>query len=172
MHAIVIVDLQRAFSIPPELIAKIERRAHSFPLRVFTRFENPAGSLFRRKLDLRSCPPGSRESELVLATRDDDLVFLKPRYGLTTDQVQELKSRGVTKALVCGIETDACVLAVAFSLFDNGVDCEIDPALCWSSTGLHEAALQIMREQFATAEEPANANNRANGAVTAGTVLP
>lgn len=160
MQAIVLVDLQRAFSIPPELVARIDARSRDFPLRVFTRFVNPPGSLFRRKLDLRACPPGSRESELVLAPGPDDVVFEKPRYGLTTAQIDELKERGVTKALVCGIETDACVLAVAFSLFDRGVDCEVDPTLCWSSSGLHEAALQIIREQFATADEPTGTGHR------------
>jgi hypothetical protein len=52
--------------------------------------------------------------------------------------------------LVCGVDTDACVLGVVFTLFDADVDCEIDPTLCWSSTGLHDTALKIFREQFGT----------------------
>ncbi|MEO6569342.1 MAG: hypothetical protein ABIO94_11320 [Opitutaceae bacterium] len=49
------------------------------------------------------------------------------------------------------MDSDACVLGVVFSLFDAGVDCEVDPELCWSSTGLHDVAMKIIREQFGTA---------------------
>jgi len=155
MKAIVIVDLQRAFPVPAPLVARIEARSRAFPLRVFTQFLNLKDSLFRRKLDRHSCPPGARESQLLLAPQPGDIVFKKPSYGLNAAQIQELKQRHVTKALVCGVDSDACVLGVVFSLFDSGIDCEVDPSLCWSSSGLHQAAMQIIREQFGTADEEA-----------------
>lgn len=150
MDAIIIVDLQKAFPIPPELLDKIEARSRTFPLRIFTQFINEPDSLFRTKLKRTSCSPGLPETELVLSTTEKDIVLEKRGYGLKDHQIERLKKAGVTKALVCGVDTDACVIGVVFSLFDAGIDCEVDRELCWSSTGLQEPALKIIREQFGT----------------------
>ena len=79
-----------------------------------------------------------------------DIVLDKRGYGLTAEQIEQLRAAGINKALVCGVDTDACVLGVVFTLFDAGIDCEVESQLCWSSTGLHHEALTIVREQFGT----------------------
>ncbi len=155
MKAIVVVDLQRAFPIPATLCTRIAERARVYPLRIFTRFVNPPGSLFRRVLDRHSCPPAAREAELLLEPQPGDLVLEKASYGFTSDQLAEIRRRGVDQALVCGADTDACVLAIVFSLFDHGIVCEVDPSLCWSSGRLQREALAIIREQFNTGWPPA-----------------
>jgi nicotinamidase-related amidase len=132
------------------VIKKIEDRSRDFPLRVFTKFLNEPDSLFCRKLKRSSCLPGSEERELLFKTTAKDIVIDKTGYGLTADQIEQLRAAGITKALVCGVDTDACVLGVVFTLFDAGIDCEVDPELCWSSTGLQDEALTIVREQFGT----------------------
>ena len=121
-----------------------------FQKRIFTRFINPPGSIFRTKLNRDVCAPGSDDCELILPPRAEDWVFDKPGYGLTPVQVAQLRDAGITQVLLCGIETDACILGVAFSLFDAQVDFQVEPDLCWSSVGLHEVALKIIRAQFAT----------------------
>ena len=150
MDAIIIVDMQKAFPVPREVIERIESRSQDFPLRVFTKFLNDPNSLFHRKLKRSSCLPGSPERELLLETTADDIVLDKTGYGFTAQQIDRLREAGIQKALVCGVDTDACVLGVVFTLFDAGIDCEVDPDLCWSSTGLQDAALTIVREQFGT----------------------
>jgi nicotinamidase-related amidase len=149
--AIIIIDLQRAFAVPEDLLDRIERESLYFPQRIFTKFINHPGSLFRTKLKRHLCAPGSEEAELILKVNHDDWTIEKPGYGLPSEQVKRIASAGIKKTLLCGVDTDACVLGVAFSLFDGGVDCEINPELCWSSAGLHHSALQIIREQFAAA---------------------
>jgi nicotinamidase-related amidase len=151
MDIIVIVDLQKAFPIPPALVQRIEEKSRDFPRRIFTQFINEPGSLFRTKLKRTSCLPNTKETELIITPRPGDWVIQKPRYSLPPREVERITSAGIRRALVCGVDTDACVLGVVFSLFDAGVDCEVDPELCWSSTGLHDAALGIIREQFGTA---------------------
>ena len=150
MDAIIIVDLQKAFPIPEELIRKIEERAKTFPRRVFTKFVNDTETLFYRKLKRTSCMRGLPETELVIETGAEDIVIEKRGYGLDADAIERLKAAGIKKALVCGVDTDACVLGVVFSAFDAGIDCEVERDLCWSSTGLQEPALKIVREQFGT----------------------
>lgn len=150
MDAIIIVDLQKAFPVPSDVIRRIEQRMKPFPFRVFTRFINPPDSVFRRRLGRQSCAPGAPDTELLLTPAKEDLVLEKPSYGLGADHVAALHGAGVRRALVCGVDTDACVLGVCFSLFDAGIECEVDPDLCWSSMGLHDVALKILRAQFGT----------------------
>lgn len=150
MDVIIIVDLQKAFPVPPEIIRKVEKRSQDFPLRVFTKFLNEPDSLFHRKLQRKSCLPGTAERELLIEAAPGDIVLDKRGYGFTAEQIELLRAAGIQKALVCGVDTDACVLGVVFTLFDAGIDCEVDPKLCWSSTGLQDEALTIVREQFGT----------------------
>lgn len=147
-EVLIIVDMQRAFPVPKRLVAAIDRYSQPFSLRVFTRFVNPEGSLFRKRMDMHACAPGSQDLDLLIEPRKGDLVFSKQGYGLTARHIGRLKKLGVKKAAVCGIETDACVLGVMFSLFDAGIDCQVKPGLCWSSTGLHRQGLKIIETQF------------------------
>lgn len=147
-EALIIVDVQRAFPVPPRIIAGIRRYSRRFDLRVFTRFVNPPGSLFRKIMDMHVCAPGSEDTELLITPEKGDVVLSKQGYGLTRAQLTRLKRLGVGRACVCGVETDACVLGVMYSLFDAGIACRVKPDLCWSSTGLHRQALQIIEVQF------------------------
>jgi nicotinamidase-related amidase len=143
-----VVDVQRAFRPPPRFLRKLNRYVHHFPCRIFTRYLNPAGSMFRRQLKQKCCAPGSRDIELLLETRRGDLIFEKTTYGLSPRHIAQLRRRRITRVIVCGQDTDACVLGVMFSLFDAGIECHLKEEMCWSSSGLHRAALAIAREQF------------------------
>ncbi|MES2695004.1 MAG: isochorismatase family cysteine hydrolase [Verrucomicrobiota bacterium] len=148
-RALLIVDVQRAFEPPPAFIEKLRRYSRRFPCRIFTRYINPAGSLFRRLLKQKCCAPGSRDTQLVIQPEPNDLVFDKrAKYGLSPRQIAQLKRRRIRRITVCGLDTDACVLGVMFSLFDNGIECHLKEDMCWSSSGLHKPALAIIREQF------------------------
>lgn len=146
--ALVIVDVQQAFTIPKEILTGIRRYSRRFPLRVFTQFINPPGSLFRETLDQRSCAPGSDDLRLLIEPEPEDIVIQKAGYGLKAADIRRLKAAGVKRVEVCGVDTDACVLGVMFSLFDARIVCHAKEDLCWSSTGLQEAGLKIIREQF------------------------
>jgi nicotinamidase-related amidase len=147
-RALMIVDVQAAFEPPPAFVRKLARYAKRFPCRVFTRFINPAGSMFRTELKQKCCAPGSADTRLLLMPEPHDLVFNKSTYGLKPAAIRRLKRRGIRQITVCGLDTDACVLGVMFSLFDAGITCHLKESMCWSSTGLHRAALQIARAQF------------------------
>lgn len=146
--ALIIVDVQREFPIPPALVRKIEAYSRLFACRIFTRFVNPVGSFFRRKLKITCCAPGSMGTELLIAPSKGDLVLDKETYGLAPRQIRQIKARGITRVVVCGLETDACVLGIMYSLFDSRIHARVEPSLCWSSTGLHQEALDIIAMQF------------------------
>lgn len=148
MHAFLVVDLQAEFDVPPDLVEKIVARGKEFPLRIFTKFVNPPGTLFREKMDQYACAPGDPRARLLIEPDKDDIVLEKTGYGLGTAQIEQLRARSVTEVTVAGLDTDACVLGVMFSLWDHKIDCHIDPDLCWSSAGLHDSAVQIAFKQF------------------------
>ena len=144
-RALMIVDVQRAFEPPPAFLKKLARYSRRFPCCVYTRYVNPAGSLFRTVLKQKCCAPGSADVELLLTPRPSDLVLDKvAKYGLTPAQIGKLKRRGIRCMTVCGLDTDACVLAVMFSLFDGGIECQLKEKMCCSSSGLHPPTLALV----------------------------
>ena len=148
-RALVIVDLQAAFRPPKGFVEKVRRYSRRFPCRIFTRYVNPPGSVFRRLLQHTCCAPGSADLELLIEPSEGDLVFDKvARYGLSPSHLRRLKQAGITSVTVAGLDTDACVLGVLFSLFDAGIDCHVKEDMCWSSCGLQRSALAIIRHQF------------------------
>src|SRR4051812_39072028 len=115
-RVLMIVDVQRGFSPPPRFLKNLREYARGFPCRVFTQFVNPPGSMFRKVLKQKSSPPRSGEAGLLLTPEPRDLVFRKDTYGLTPAHIQKLRRRKITRVTVCGLDTDACVLGVMFSL--------------------------------------------------------
>ena len=148
-RTLLIVDLQQAFDVPSGLVEGIRRYARRFDRRIFTRFVNPRDSLFRRMLNQRCCPPASADTELLIEPGPDDLVITKSGYGLPPSALRKIRRLRAKEIVVCGIDTDACVLGVMFSLFDAKIPCRIKAGHCWSSSGLHRPALRIIRQQFA-----------------------
>lgn len=147
-QTLLIVDLQQAFAVPPRLVAGIRRYARRFERRIYTRFVNPADSLFRRQLARRCCGPGSPDNQLLIRPARDDLVLSKQGYGLDPAAIRRIRRHVRDGVVVCGIDTDACVLGVMFSLFDAHIPCRLKARHCWSSSGLHTEAVRIIREQF------------------------
>jgi len=147
-RALMIVDVQAAFEPPDAFVKKLRRYARRFPCRIFTRYINPAGSMFRKILHQKCCAPGSPDTKLLLEPQRGDLVIDKSTYGLKPRDIARLKRRKIRQITVCGLDTDACVLGVMFSLFDAGIECHLKENMCWSSSGLHQPAVRIVRAQF------------------------
>lgn len=92
--------------------------------------------------------PRSPDTALLISASADDLVLTKQGYGLRPRDIARLRALRAREFVVCGIDTDACVLGVMFSLFDAGLKCRVKTDLCWSSTGLHREAVKIIEQQF------------------------
>lgn len=147
-RTLLIVDLQQAFPVPPRVVEGIRAYAKRFETRIFTRFVNPRDSLFRRQLSQRCCAPGSEDTQLLVSPGPDDIVVTKAGYGLPPPVLRRLRPHLKDGVVVCGIDTDACVLGVMFSLFDAKIPCRLKASHCWSSSGLHSAAVRIVEQQF------------------------
>jgi hypothetical protein len=82
MEPLIIVDLQKAFPPPKKFVDRVRRYSRRFKRRIFTRFVNPKGSLFRTRLKQRSCLPGTADLDLLIEPEKGDIVLSKQGYGL------------------------------------------------------------------------------------------
>jgi nicotinamidase-related amidase len=148
-YPLVIVDVQAAFMIPPKTLAAIERYSRQFERRIFTRFVVQPDSVFRQVLGNDCCAPGSPDLRLLIEPSKKDIVFDKQGYGLSAKQIQRLRQLRIQEVMVCGMDTDACVLATMFTLIDGGIAPRVAPArYCHSNQNLDTEARTIMRSQF------------------------
>ena len=91
------------------------------------------------------------EQEIVIPVEKDDVIIEKMRYSALTDELKTILSNGSFDTIyLCGLETDACVLATAFDLFDFGITPKILIDCCASARGkeYHVAAQKIMERSF------------------------
>lgn len=72
----------------------------------------------------------------------------KTGYGLKEKDIRKIKAAGVKEVTVCGVDTDACVTGVMFSLFDHHIPPRLKENLSWSTTGLQKEVVKILRMQF------------------------
>jgi nicotinamidase-related amidase len=148
-YPLVIVDVQAAFMIPPRKLAAIERYSRQFERRIFTRFVVRPHSVFSDVMGFDSCAPGSPDLRLLIEPSKNDIVFDKQGYGLSEKQIQKLRKLKIRQVMVCGMDTDACVLATMFSLIDGGIAPRVAPArYCHSNQNLDTEARKIMAMQF------------------------
>lgn len=117
-----------------------------------TRFVNPGpAGPFLRELGwskMRAGDPGTDLWDPLAVCLHR--VFEKHTYGLPAPLVRELTQRRPDQVDLVGFETDACVLAAAFQLFDQGMSIRILEDACGTAAGTqaHNAALRLARRQF------------------------
>ncbi|MCE4056451.1 cysteine hydrolase family protein [Pseudomonas sp. Au-Pse12] len=115
MHqALLIIDVQPCFNPPQWLVEGINRLLGRMPSVATVERHDERRTPFARQLGWQ---PAADDQSLVAA----DKVFIKHGYGPTAEILDHLKSLNPQRVLVCGIQTDTCVLAAGFALFDAGL---------------------------------------------------
>lgn len=139
---------------------------HVFATQFITDGSTPATGMFHRHLGYhdmdRDLTEDGRTTRTNPATDLIDAIdevaeylFVKDTYGLPTSIVESIADTRaaagvITPVTVMGFDTDACVLAVCFQLWDAGIEFTVNLNGCASSTGrhAHTSAAQIMRTVF------------------------
>jgi nicotinamidase-related amidase len=155
--ALLVIDAQSAFLRPStadvfdRISAHLSSPAARYDLVVAVRVMNPPGSLWERRLGwLRMRAPGEADLLPEIAARAD-AVLDKTGYSAATPPLRRLlRQRGIGRAAICGVNTDQCVLATAFGLWDAGIDPVVLEDLCASTSGAeaHERGLAVARTAF------------------------
>lgn len=156
-----VVDVQRGFVGPrtgqvAPVVAAVTRRwlaAERGPV-YFTTFHNQAHSPFAQFLDWHKVagPPGDDLVPELADLVDHTAVTVVPKGGYSAAaEVAACPGWPDPAAVyVCGLETDSCVTATAFGLFDRGCQPVLVADACATHAGpeVHMAALRAARRNF------------------------
>lgn len=113
-QALLIIDVQNTFNPPDWLVAGICRLASRMPSVATLEVHDETRTPFERQLGWK---PAANDESLVPA----NTLFAKHGYMPTPETIDHLRGMGTDRVLVCGIQTDTCVLAAGFALFDAGL---------------------------------------------------
>mgnify|MGYP000853295647 CR=1 FL=1 len=113
-QVLLIVDVQSTFSPPEWLIDGLRLLSAHIPTIASVELHDERVTPFERQLGWH---PAAQDESLIEA----DQVFIKHGYGPGTEMIEYLHRLGVQRVLVSGLQTDTCVLAAGFALFDAGL---------------------------------------------------
>lgn len=158
------VDLQNGFLTSPEceaVVPKVVDHASQFHGCWATRFFNRNAN-FLRQLNWNEMVSGQETELSTTLTPVVSKTFDKPSYSPMSGAIpgtykwsrppllEALQSDAITTVAVCGVDTDACVMATALGLFDAGFETFVVSDGCASSGGheYHEAAIKILKRNI------------------------
>ncbi|EIK94422.1 hypothetical protein PMM47T1_21998 [Pseudomonas sp. M47T1] len=113
-QALLIIDIQSTFSPPEWLVDGARALSAMIPTIALVELHDEQVTPFERQLGWH---PAAQDESLIEA----DTVFIKHGYAPTVETIAHLKQLDVERVLVCGLQTDTCVLAAGFALFDAGL---------------------------------------------------
>ncbi len=125
MKVLIVVDLQKGFLVGScyewfdNKIAKLIEKG-SYDKIIFTKFINKQNSMYERFLGWSGLTIKD-EQEIAIKVPKDCLIFEKFGYGLENKDLEKVKNLNIDKIDICGLNSDACVYAIALQLFDNGI---------------------------------------------------
>jgi len=156
-HPLLIIDLQNIFleKVPSPFIAKLVGFIDQWPKEqlYWLRYLNLPDSLFAKCIDWQECMTSPGKDLITPAGHETRRVIDHFGYAPPPELIAEFKKVGYQKVSICGVDTDACVMAHTFSLWDNDIQPIIHANYCASSGGdeMHKAAISMMYRQFGTA---------------------
>jgi nicotinamidase-related amidase len=153
--ALLVVDVQSYFvkEAPDGFATKIADHISnsSYDFVGFTIFRNTYNSNFVKSLGWEDCQDEedtklANELSPFISTTDTNVFSLKYTYSAmqALDLQETLRQRGIEEIVLCGIDTDACVLATAFEAFDLGYKVNVLFDLCHSTGNLTKEAKAII----------------------------
>ena len=113
-QVLLIVDVQSTFSPPEWLVDGVRALSERILTVASVELHDEQITPFEKQLGWH---PATEDECLVEADR----VFVKHGYGQTAETIEYIKQLAVERVLVCGIQTETCVLAAGFALFDAGL---------------------------------------------------
>jgi nicotinamidase-related amidase len=121
-------------------------RSNNGPV-LFSRFVNPAGSQWERLLHwtkMRSDKEIAFPDELNVGAAE---TRSKSSYSAWSQELTSYcQKNSIDTVVICGIDTDQCVLATAIDVFDDGLKPIVMKDCCASSAGdeFHQSGLMLL----------------------------
>lgn len=154
---LLIVDMQNGFMNHDNYIAlskKIDEyiNQNKYDLYIFTKFINKKKSLYENKLNWTNLQDTQSQS-ICVNIPDKAIIFEKYGYGLNQNDLEEIKKLNINTIDVCGLQTDACVYAISFQLWDNGIYPNILINYTSTDPAKEKQAKQMLIHQFGKVDE-------------------
>ena len=150
--ALLVIDMQVGFMKKgaEATIAPVSELVRKWPVEnlYYLKYRNHPGSLFTQHLDWHSFMTAEDSTLVPEVYVEGAPVFDHYGYGPPDELIAALKKYKTVG--ICGVDTDACVMAAVFSLWDAEIRPVVYAEYCMSSGGaqIHQAALGLMLRQF------------------------
>lgn len=157
--ALFVIDVQGFFeNKKTKLVAKkidnyIKQNKNKYSFVIFTVYKNTLKSPANKILGFKGCA-NKKDTELLqeLSESTNQKIIFRDVYSLfKIPEVREkLKENKIEEVDVCGFDTDCCVLATSYDLFDSGYKPKILKELCFSTSKekLHNPAIKIIKRNL------------------------
>ena len=159
MKVLIVVDLQKGFINKPiyeKLCEKIkiflEKNENNYFKIYFTKFINDKNSFYETKLNWKNLQD-IESQEFAISLPKNATVLEKHGYGLSLEDLEKIKNLGASEIDICGLQTDACVYAISFQLFDAGIYPNILINYCATSPEKLESSKNMLLHQFGKVDE-------------------
>lgn len=154
---LLVVDMQNGFlnyECYRSLNKKIDNyiKKNDYELIIFTKFINTNDSLYEKKLNWFNLKT-KQSQEICVYVPKNSIIFEKYGYGLQIEDLEKIKELGIEDIDICGLQTDACVYAIAFQLWDNGIYPNILINYTATAPEREEGAKKILLHQFGKVDE-------------------
>lgn len=124
MKVLFIVDVQKGFikDFNKHVVENINKllKNYKFDKIYATKFVNYKNSQFEKFLNWNRMETDS-ETEIVVKIPKETKIINKTSYALPYNFIKKLKINSIDDIYICGLDYDACVLAIGFQLFDLGL---------------------------------------------------
>ena len=155
---LVIIDVQNGFvskrtRYVPHKINALVKQCH-FDHVVATRFVNTMGSPYVKFLGWTGLMGGIDQALDDAVAGVVERVFTKKGYTCFIPSfLRFVKESKIDRLVLCGIDTDCCVLKSAIDAFERGLRCDVVCDCCASNGGMksHRAALLVLRRTIGAA---------------------
>lgn len=132
---LIIIDVQKGFindftkEVPQKIKNHLVANQNQYNFVVFTKFINKPNSKFIQYLNWKGCMK-PEEIEIVDELKEfinKENLFEKETYSAFKSKklMSFIRSNKITQIFLCGLNTDACVIASAFDGFDLGFEIHI-----------------------------------------------
>ncbi len=163
--ALIVIDVQKYFldektkPVVKNIQTYLKNNSKNYSQIYFTIFRNDPRSPLWNISEWKGCanPPDTEICDDIKEFSNDNNTFYKNILSaVRVPQVAEgLRDNNITEVHLCGFDTDCCVLATAYDLFDQGIKPVILGNLTWSTSeeNLHRPALQMAERNIGFVEK-------------------
>jgi nicotinamidase-related amidase len=154
--ALIVIDVQKFFltnktrGIVKQIQEYLNKNSSDYEVVYFTIFKNNSSAPLWQLSEWKDCaasPDTDICDEIKQFTSLKNLFYKNLLSAAKVPQIREgLHEHKISEVDLCGFDTDCCVLATAYDLFDQGIKPVVLENLTWSTSKekLHAPALKML----------------------------